>query len=275
MTRAGLISQIDNDPTILARYVHAFHLTPDTIERSFSDLKLVRLPEDRICQVHYVHPGEQVGYRIRRIRKGTAVWVSKDGTPVLAWVCGNPLRTSPAVDALGNAGAQTGRLATIPDFNPDEDLGDLARSTEVSLGAMRTAEPIGVPGVQVATTIPTVAVETPMDVPAPVGDIVSVAGTGGASSWAKGGALVGAAGTLLSLLGGHSGGSSSALTSLPAVTVDGTDLTGRTGPQPEIPGGIIGNTPALPTNTPEPGSVATMITMTLSGGMMLRRRRVK
>jgi len=203
MTRAGLISQIDNDPTILSRYVHAFNLTPDTIERSFGELKLVRLSADRICEVHYVHPGEHVGYRIRRVRKGTAVWEAKDGTPVLAWVCGNPLRTSPTTDALGNAGAQTGRLASIPDFNPDEELGDLARSTELSLGSMRTAEPLGVPGVQLATTVPTVSVETPVDVPAPVGDIVRMAGGSGASLWAKSGEIAGAAGTLLALLGGH------------------------------------------------------------------------
>lgn len=202
-TTPALTRQVGSDPTVMKRYVTTFHLPPSTIKSAFARLKLIHLTKDGIYQVHYVHPGEHLGYRVRRVRKGTLVYATSDGTPILAQVCGNPLRSSPNRELL-NAGNQNGR-STVPDFQPNEPRMGLASDLTPTESVMRSVTPT-----EDQEVIPeTVAgvVESPLP-PVPISPLPDA----GLSAWARG-AL--AAGVIGGLLGGGGGGGSNTPSSPP------------------------------------------------------------
>src|SRR5262249_42643760 len=82
-------------------------------------MHLMRLPQDRVLQVYFVRPGERIGYRLRRVRRGTLIYVLTDNTPALAQVCGNPLRAALPPDPFLPPAKETAR---IPDFDSDDPL---------------------------------------------------------------------------------------------------------------------------------------------------------
>lgn len=106
--------QLDEDKRVLHRYVRLFRLSPVTVHAAFGQMRTRRLLEDHLARIYYVHAGEMLGYKLRRIRKGTVVFAI-DGIPILVKVCGNPLR-------LGRRDfAKTiPPNKKIPDFTPDE-----------------------------------------------------------------------------------------------------------------------------------------------------------
>jgi hypothetical protein len=109
---AQLVNQFANDPKVVERYSRVFHMEPAGIRSALGEMRLTRLKKDMVMNVYYVRPGEKLGYRVRRVKKGTEVFVLPDGTPVLVKACGNPLRhTIPGQ-----------KLTRVPDFNPDEAL---------------------------------------------------------------------------------------------------------------------------------------------------------
>lgn len=91
-TAADLRQQILRDPLVASRYARLFHLSPKRVAAAFGHLYVRRLPRTMVLCVYYVHPGERLGYRIRRVRRGAAIFAFADGTPVLLKQCGNPMR---------------------------------------------------------------------------------------------------------------------------------------------------------------------------------------
>src|SRR5947209_3969824 len=65
--------QVSTDPLVAERYSRIFHLAPDTIGKAVSHMKLSALKEDRVMRVYYVHSGEKLGYKVRRVPAGTPV----------------------------------------------------------------------------------------------------------------------------------------------------------------------------------------------------------
>jgi hypothetical protein len=224
--------------------VKAFHLPPEVIIRSFVHLKVVPLRADGVYEVHYVHPGEQIGFRIRRVRQGTPVFALPDGTPLLVQVCGNPLRHGP-LDVLANYGAHTGRLSTVPDFDPLEGPDELASNVGPVVAGMRIAAPV--------EDLPTVSVLQPETDLGPLSSgatgspsVPPLTRAGALSSWSK----VGALGALGGLLFGGGGG----------------QIDSRHSPN----GGGGGKTPPLGpldhnSDTPEPGTGICAVAILLTG----------
>lgn len=107
-----LVQQFANDPTVVERYSRVFQMSPDSVRSALGTMRLTRLKKDMVMNVYYVRPGEHLGYRVRRVKKGTEVFILPDGTPALVKACGNPLRhTLPHQ-----------KITKVPDFNPDEAL---------------------------------------------------------------------------------------------------------------------------------------------------------
>jgi hypothetical protein len=87
-----LAAQVKADPVVCGRYARLFHLSPQMVQLAMGSMRLKRLAEDHVLAVHYVHPGEKIGYKLSRVKKGTLIYALPDGTPALVEVCGNPLR---------------------------------------------------------------------------------------------------------------------------------------------------------------------------------------
>ena len=129
------------DDLVASRYSRLLHMTPAAVRLTFSRFNLTPLKHDMILEVHYVHPGEKIGVKIRRVRKGTMVFSLPDGTPMLAQVCGNPLRTVANVKKrLGRALRPLKAKREIPDFDPMEPL-DVTDPAEVDALALRAFSP--------------------------------------------------------------------------------------------------------------------------------------
>ncbi|MCS6775198.1 MAG: hypothetical protein RMJ43_13535 [Chloroherpetonaceae bacterium] len=127
------------DPVVAQRYMRTFQVSAQELRATFAQLRLIRLPQDRVFRVHYVHRGEVIGYRVRRVRRGTPVYALRDGTPVLVQVCGNPLQVALPVPEMLLPPLQ--RLSIL-DFTPDEPLPPLQSSgLTLAVGPLRTALP--------------------------------------------------------------------------------------------------------------------------------------
>jgi hypothetical protein len=128
----ALNHQLRMDPLVVARYRSLLRLSPEMVRATFSQLHLTHLTRDMTLEVHYVHAKETIGAKVRRVRKGTAVFALPNGTPVLAQVCGNPLRSIKAVKKLMNmlpvavqsihSVARMSMVDDAPDFDSTEPL---------------------------------------------------------------------------------------------------------------------------------------------------------
>jgi hypothetical protein len=146
-----LNTQTRTDSLVMARYARTFGLSPQMLRPAFARMHLMRLPQDRIMQVYFVRPGERIGCRLRRVRRGTLVYALPDSTPLLAQVCGNPLRAG-----LPPAPWLTRKCATprVPDFDADEPLPPTSSSivldglTALSFDALSPDSPFAPPGLE-------------------------------------------------------------------------------------------------------------------------------
>lgn len=89
-----LRDQINNEPAVMEKYRRVFNgRTDEEIRQYLNTLVLTRTTGDVEAGVWYAHPDGVLGYRDKIVRKGTYVFADpKTGKPILAQVCGNPLR---------------------------------------------------------------------------------------------------------------------------------------------------------------------------------------
>ena len=128
---AALDRELRDDSVASERYSRLLRLSPARVRATFAHLHLTRLLRDMVMEVHYVHPGERIGAKLRRVRKGTAVFALPNGIPVLAQVCGNPLRDIRSAKKRGSVSRPFSRKRSrqtmpedVPDFDPSEPLDD-------------------------------------------------------------------------------------------------------------------------------------------------------
>jgi hypothetical protein len=114
-SRNEVLQQVTRNSALARRYAHAFHTTPAAIIRTFGRMHLIKLRQDLVGPILYVHPGERIGMRIRRLRKGTNIFVSPEGTPILVQICGNPLNSRVPLAAAPSD-------TFVPDFQPYEPI---------------------------------------------------------------------------------------------------------------------------------------------------------
>jgi len=125
----ALTRELRADSLVTSRYSRLLRLSPEMVRATFAHLRLIRLKQDMLLEVHHVHAHETIGSKVRRVRKGTPVFALPDGTPLLAQVCGNPLRGGDArVQLALHPNSADGPLTLnslpvprdIPDFDPAE-----------------------------------------------------------------------------------------------------------------------------------------------------------
>lgn len=142
-TVEALVSHVQRNSVVAARYARVFHMSPAAVVEAFKQLKVGTMPEDRITRVYFVH-GWTIGYRVRRVKKGTPIFTMPDDTPALVLVCGNPLVTTPVPPLLSQP---------IPEFGPTFEEAELPSGPERASAPLEAPEEMPVlaspePGVQ-------------------------------------------------------------------------------------------------------------------------------
>lgn len=212
-TVAELTSQVSKDATIKSLYAKHFGVSASQVTAYFNEnLKLVTLKSPRKVQTWYVDKdGKQVS-RAKLLPKGTLVFASKEGTPMLAWSCGNPLRASlppkmiakatkepitaiaGMTEEVGLEGAAEAAVApeTLVLANPVETIA--AAAVTAPPGFIAQTLPALVPAVQVAA-VPMIGAAALPAIGGAAGGIGALGVIGGLSAVAGGLALAGGGGS--------------------------------------------------------------------------------
>lgn len=91
-----LVEQIRKEPKVARRYERHFGIDAEWLADYFEkNLKLKPLSKSGTYLMYYYdEKKDKIGVRRSRLRKGSFVFVTADGTPVLFHLCGNPLTSS-------------------------------------------------------------------------------------------------------------------------------------------------------------------------------------
>lgn len=252
-----VIQQVEANRLVALRYAKHFRMDPASVLVYFrNELSLATLDESASLVVYFIGDSSQIDNETRAFKKGTKVFVDRQGVPILEFGTGNPLGTSiePAsspADQLHNPGstqetpgptlaaqpAQPQPGPTNPVVSPTDTTIPGITTPNISPTALPTPSP---------TASPTVIASTP-----PAGDggpLIPEINHSRSSSWV---APLGLAGALAALAGG--GGSSGSSGSSENPKTDGS--------------GVV----------PEPVSMTMMATgfAAFASGIMYRRRKTK
>lgn len=125
-----LVAALRSDPALRARYARHFGVS-EAEAISFVERALVpyRLPQSRTLTVYGVTPAGRI-YPVRtRLRRGTRVWATRSGVPILKWLCSNPLTRSlpglhlrAASQTARQPGFRGGAVAALPGVPGTLDL---------------------------------------------------------------------------------------------------------------------------------------------------------
>jgi len=106
-TVGELLQQVSTDTTARARYARHFGISPENVVSYFKqNLSLVSLKRPVKVTSWYLNRSGKISHKVKLLPKGTLVFARKDGTPMLAWSCGNPLNSG--VDKAAAPGSTTG-----------------------------------------------------------------------------------------------------------------------------------------------------------------------
>lgn len=90
---AELVNEVNTDPVARARLANHFGVAQGQLAEYFAArLKLVSLTSPLKAQVWYVSKGNSLQVKTKLLPKGTPVFVTHEGTPLILWSCGNPMR---------------------------------------------------------------------------------------------------------------------------------------------------------------------------------------
>jgi hypothetical protein len=285
-----LITALKNNPTLRRNYAHHFGIAEDQIV-DFVKRTLVpyHLPTGRTVTTYGVTKTGHIYPVHTFLKKGTLVWATRSGLPVLKWACANPLTknlpgTLLASQPKPTQGHQMTHRAPMIASIPSNEMTE----TPVTPAATNVAVPIlsaPLASTTSALTLPPALVgsgsaTTPLIASIPV----SIGGGHGGSGFPLIPILIGL-GAAVSHSGGNSGGNSSAPpvvtnipTATPVVETPGTTPSGPVAivttptpapvavittpeaiptPVPTIPSFVPTPAPFVPTATPAPSTPGT------------------
>lgn len=207
-----LLAQVSSDQVVRNRYARHFGIRPDQVRAALGDaLRLTSLSKSTKVRSWYVGKSGRLYVKSKLLPKGTRVYVGADGKPMLAWSCGNPLRTdiprraakkepaaSPTVGQAASAASGDVEAAPAPQSPEasamaDAPDGELPVETRVLPGPVETvgieplsavpgfvemAEPVVVAQAVPAAGVPAVASYTPAVTAGGMG-VSSIAGIAG------------------------------------------------------------------------------------------------
>lgn len=156
-----LIDQVNSDAKAKARFVKHFGVSEQQLIESFSNLELVSLKSALKVETWYVSTNGSTHKKTKLLPKGTLVFATKEGKPVLQWSCGNPLSVSlpkPMVKQVSQPTTQV--TGTTPDTqvlaDPIEVVSAAAITVPPGLVVTAAAPVAAIPAME-AVALPSVA----------------------------------------------------------------------------------------------------------------------
>lgn len=203
-----LRTQVANDSVVRSRYsIHFGISAQDLDEYIASNLQITTLKQPLRVQVWYVDKHGRTSVKTKNLPKGTKVFSTKEGKPVLQWACGNPLTTQlPKVEVTSQSESA---VAALPEESPITAVETrvLPAPEEIITSAVVMAPPV----TEVVAALPVVAAPAMQAAVAPAVSfapaVVAAAGAGGGMGGILG--VLGGLGAVAGLAGGGGGGSSS------------------------------------------------------------------
>ena len=158
-----LANQVANDTTARVRYAQHFGVSPDEVGKYFTEnLKLTTLKAPMKVQTWYVGRQGRIYKKTKLYPKGTPVFASNDGKPLLAWSCGNPLSASlPLKLQEEPVVASSGAVETKVLANPVETITAAAVTSPPLIEAVAIAPVAAAPPID-ALAMPPIAVPPPI-----------------------------------------------------------------------------------------------------------------
>ena len=156
-TVTELTSQVSKDASAKLRYAQHFNISADKVTTYFRDnLKLVTLKKPCKVSAWYItKSGKQVS-KAKLLPKGTLVFADKNGSPLLAWSCGNPLRASLPQKAIASVKTKEPVTATA---GMTEEVGSM--NAQVAAATAQAAAPQTMVLANPIETVAAAAVTTP------------------------------------------------------------------------------------------------------------------
>jgi len=99
-SKAALINQVRSEPKVMDSLKRHFQMTEEEVNAMLRSLKLETLKEDIYVQQAGVSATTgELRIHKTKVKKGTKVWVDKNGNPVLIAECGNPIERKDKAEA--------------------------------------------------------------------------------------------------------------------------------------------------------------------------------
>lgn len=86
-----LVAQVKSDKEVMSRYMRHFGMTADEVVAYFKTLKKGAVAEDGAYLIYNTPESGEIRARVLFYRKGTPVWVDRDGNYIMRVNCGNPM----------------------------------------------------------------------------------------------------------------------------------------------------------------------------------------
>lgn len=90
-TTGELVAQASNDKEVMSRYMRHFGMTRDEVIAYLKTLKRGEIAEDGVYLTYNTPESGEIRARVLHYRKGTPVWVDRDGNYIMKMDCGNPM----------------------------------------------------------------------------------------------------------------------------------------------------------------------------------------
>ena len=94
-TVGELRAQVEKNPIVRSRFSRHFGVSPAELDKYFAaELELTALKQPLRTRCWYVNRAGGTSVKTKLLPRGTMVFATKSGEPILSWSCGNPLSSA-------------------------------------------------------------------------------------------------------------------------------------------------------------------------------------
>jgi len=189
-TVGELRNQVAKNVVVRSRYTRHFGVSPAQLDSFFAnDLSLVSLKEPLRTRCWYIDRAGRQSVKTKLLPRGTMVFATASGEPVLSWSCGNPLRADLPVGVVKPSKETAVKPAAEPEVkvlpNPMETISTAVVAAPPACVAA-SALPVAAPPVLASALAPAVSMP-PILSTASFGGIEILGLLGGAAFAIRGG----------------------------------------------------------------------------------------